>query len=63
MDECDHKRKLSMIDINFNLLTISRQTELLEISRSSYYYKPVENQKKRIILDKLDEIYTKHPFL
>lgn len=29
LDEFDHKRKLSLIDVNFHLLTITRQTELL----------------------------------
>lgn len=63
MDEFDHKRKLSLIDVNFHLLTITRQTELLWISRSSYYYQPRVNPEKIRILNKLDEIYTHHPFL
>jgi len=63
LEECDHRRKLSFVDVNFTLLSISRQTELLWISRSSYYYTPIENPEKRRILDKLDEIYTSHPFL
>ena len=51
------------MDTNFTLLTISRQTELLSISRSSYYYVPPGNQERERILKRLDEIYTEHPFL
>jgi putative transposase len=63
LEECDHRRKLSFVDVNFTLLTISRQTELLGISRSSYYYVPARNPEKERILKRLDEIYTEHPFL
>jgi len=63
LEECDHRRKLSFVDVNFTLLTISRQTELLGISRSSYYYVPIRNPEKEQILKRLDEIYTEHPFL
>jgi len=61
--EFDHRRKLSFVDVNFTLLTISRQTELLGISRSSYYYIPAKNPEKERILKRLDEMYTEHPFL
>jgi putative transposase len=63
LDECDHKRKLSFVDVNFTLLSISRQTELLGISRSSYYYTSARNPEKERILKRLDEMYTEHPFL
>ncbi len=33
------------------------------LSRSSYYYQPIENPEKSKILNKLDKIYTNHPFL
>lgn len=63
MEECDHKRKLSFVDVNFTLITISRQTELLGISRSSYYYTPTINPERERILKRLDVLYTEHPFL
>lgn len=63
MEECDHKKKLSFVDVNFHLLTISRQTELLGISRSSYYYTPTRDPERQKILTRLDELYTEHPFL
>jgi putative transposase len=58
----DHKRKLPMVDPNSQILTITRQTELLEISRSSYYYTPVQDSNEDMLLKRLDEIYTEYPF-
>jgi len=54
--------RMKMIDKNNKKLSISRQTFLLSINRTSLYYKPVpisdeEYRIKRII----DEIYTAHP--
>jgi putative transposase len=63
LEECDHKRKLSLIDVNFTPLTISRQVELLGISRSTYYYVPVIDTERAILLTRLDALYTDHPFL
>jgi putative transposase len=61
--ECDHKKRLSFIDPNCSHLSVSRQIELLGISRSSYYYVPVIDPEQNILLTKLDSIYTEHPFL
>ncbi len=61
--ECDHKKKLSFIDSNHLFLSITRQIELLSISRSSYYYVPIIDPEQNILLAKLDNIYTAHPFL
>ena len=63
MAECDHKKKLSFIDSNHLFLSITRQIELLSISRSSYYYVPIIDPEQNILLAKLDNIYTAHPFL
>ena len=41
---------------------MSRQAELLDISRSSIYYEPVINQKEVEIKNIIDEIYTACPF-
>jgi putative transposase len=47
-------------------LTIARQTELLGLSRRSYYYKPVVNEAEearlKLHLNAIDEIYTKRPY-
>jgi hypothetical protein len=61
--ECDHKKRLSFIDPNCSHLSISRQIEILGISRSSYYYSPVIDPEQNILLTRLDSMYTEHPFL
>lgn len=43
-------------------LPVKRQCELLDISRSSYYYKPVPMSKTNLeLMKKIDEIYTGSP--
>ncbi len=42
---------------------MSRQAKLLDISRSSLYYKPVPiSQEELNLMNKIDEIYTKRPY-
>ena len=44
-------------------LPLSRQAELLSISRSSLYYRPVEPSQREITLKRcIDEIFTQYPF-
>jgi len=51
-----------MLDNNEDVLSIRNQCVLLNISRSSYYYKPVEESVLNLELMRLiDEQYTKHP--
>jgi putative transposase len=39
------------------------QAELLDISRSSLYYEPRPvKQEVIVVMDKIDEVYTAHPF-
>lgn len=53
MVQPDHKR-----------LSISRQCELLSLSRSGYYYEPAPVSREEIVLMKrIDRLYTQHPFL
>ena len=53
-----------MIEPKSDDLTISRQCELLDISRGAYYYKPAsgvdENDLKTMSI--IDETYTMHPY-
>lgn len=43
---------------------MSRQCELLGLSRSSYYYEPAtETNENLALMELIDEEYTKHPFL
>ena len=43
-------------------MNLSRQAELLDISRSGIYYQPNINQKEIKIMNAIDKIYTKCPF-
>jgi putative transposase len=46
-----------------DLLTLSKQCELLNIPRSSYYYEPIGiSEHDKQTMDLIDEIYTAHPF-
>lgn len=43
-------------------ISLKRQTELLGISRSSFYYEPKVNEADIATMKKIDEIFTKCPF-
>jgi len=52
-----------MIEKEHELLSIERQCELIEVSRSSFYYAPVEESKENLaIMRYLDEQYMQTPF-
>ena len=52
-----------LIDPRNQDLSISRQCELLDLNRSSFYYKPLEeSEENRLLMRLLDEQYTKTPF-
>lgn len=52
-----------MIDWEDSDLTIKTQAELLNLNRSSLYYKPVAPSLKKLFMKhRIDEIYTKYPF-
>lgn len=51
-----------MIDKNNSEINLTRQAELLDISRSSIYYKPIIDQNEIKIKNTIDEIYTACPF-
>jgi putative transposase len=60
----DPKSRKQLIDIENNQISISRQCELLNISKSSYYYKSYKksNRNDELIMNEIDKIYTKYPF-
>ena len=63
----DLSTKKEMIDNQATNKTISlnRQLELLTISKTAYYYQPVEqfsSDEDIILLNTIDIIYTKHPY-
>jgi putative transposase len=45
--------------------SLNRQLELLGISKTAYYYKPIEpfsKSKDKKLLDAIDKIHTKYPY-
>ena len=57
------EEKHNIIESNKSKLSVSRQCELLEISRSTYYYKSqAENEPDFEIKKVLDDLFIKHPF-
>ncbi len=55
--------KRSLIDKGHKKLSISRQCGLLELNRSSYYFKPKGfDAEDYAIMRKMDEIFTEHPY-
>jgi len=51
-----------LIEPNNNQISISRQSDLLDISRSSFYYEPRVDEEEKLIMNSIDKIYTKKPF-
>lgn len=57
-----YREKSALIDKNNLEISLTRQAQLLDISRSSIYYEPVENQEEIRIKNAIDKIYTDYPF-
>jgi putative transposase len=51
-----------LIENTNSSLTIQTQCELLELPRSSFYYKKIENPNDKIYMDLIDKIYTDRPY-
>jgi len=56
----EHKKEL--IDKEHPMISITRQAELLAISRSTVYYQPRVNSQDLRLMQLIDEQYTKTPF-
>jgi len=52
-----------LIDRNNSDIALNRQAELLDISRSSVYYRPIISQEDILAKEAIDRIYTAYPFL
>lgn len=52
--------KLELVDRDNNI-PLKRQSELLGISRSSLYYKPITSERDMNLMNLIDVIYTDHP--
>jgi putative transposase len=57
-----HKQKISLIDRSHPDISISRQTEILDVSRSSIYYEPRRDPEEIRLTRAIDEVYTRRPF-
>jgi putative transposase len=57
------EQKRQLIDLDLKKIPVSRQCELLGLTRSCFYYKPVGESAENLLLMRLiDEQYTKTPF-
>lgn len=57
------KEKILLVRENDKQLSIKRQCELLDMPRSMYYYEPaMEDELNLLLMNIMDEIYTKYPF-
>lgn len=56
------REKSALIEKGNSSINLSRQAELLDMSRSSLYYEPVINQREIEIKHSIDKIYTACPF-
>jgi putative transposase len=57
------ERKRAAIELEEPRLSLRRQCELLDLSRSSWYYEPApENEENVLLMRLLDEQYTKTPY-
>ena len=48
-----------------SLLSLNRQLQLLHVSKTAYYYNPIEpfsSKEDKELLDMIDNIHTKHPY-
>lgn len=53
-----------MIEMDHPKLSVSKQCDLLDLSRASYYRIPgMETEKNQKLMRMMDEEYTRHPFL
>ncbi len=58
------EERLGLLEWNAPSLSVTEQTELLSLNRSSLYYKPIPPSLEEVHLKhRIDEIYTQHPFL
>ena len=57
------EEKRMLIEPGIVELPIRRQCDLLDLSKSTYYYEPTGESSQNLLLMRIiDEIYTKHPF-
>lgn len=61
--DCSVDTKRHIIEPAGGIIPISKQCDLLDLSRSTYYYKPCrDNSYNEHLMRLIDEKYTRHPF-
>jgi len=63
-DSSPREDRVKLVDMSNKKISISRQAELLTISRTSLYYRPVPISEEELYIKRIiDELYTQHPDL
>lgn len=58
----DLSNKKELVDSKLTAISMTRQTKLIAMNRSTFYYKPIPFSKENLkILNQIDEIYTDNP--
>lgn len=57
-----YHERLTLANKEHPNISILRQSELLDISRSSIYYEPAVDSEDILIMNAIDEIFTQYPF-
>jgi putative transposase len=61
--ELGRDKRLDLVEWNHPEISLKKQAELLNLNRSSLYYRPVPPPPEEIaIKHRIDEIYTEYPF-
>jgi len=58
----NYREKLTLASKQHPDISLARQAELLDVSRSSFYYEPSISPEDIAIMNAIDEIFTKYPF-
>lgn len=53
---------ISLVTPGLAIISLTRQCELLGINRTSLYYEKTIKQLDKAVLDRIDEIFTDHPY-
>ncbi len=61
LQSLDLSNKQEIVEVQAENISLSKQCKLLNISRSHFYYKPVENQKKKEIKEHIKKVYEEIP--
>ena len=61
LESLDLSTKQNLVEVQADNMSLLKQTELLGISRSAFYYTPVVNEKKIAIINHIQKVYKEIP--